>query len=439
MRLTPPALVFSSALWLLVTASPAAAQKSASLVPSVSVATVYDDNLFARKQGDAGVITRVRPAMEGLYESPTVKVFGFGSFDMQRSNHAALNTFDARRHGLFDVRHQTTPQLSLMFGLRYDQTETPGELNLDSGVLGDRRRAERWELIPAIEYRVRPRTAIRASYSGTTEALFNEPVPVSRGIDLTPTVIGGGAASGTDPGSDAIVSMIVGPSTVFADLRGNLQVVRAGVSRLTSPRNEISVGYLGRIFTDNVSADSNRSNAVLVGWTRDLMFGTRLILQGGPRVSTFSGVAPEIVVGFSRNTNRLQLALDYWHGESIILGIPGPVAVDSTTARMIWPVRPRIEIGTHFGVSNSQTIEEEQARVYRTNLVGSWTPNGGPYTLSASYGLDFQQGVIRRTALSEDQVFRHTLRVNVTIAPRLSRTYRPTGEPPVERRGGESQ
>ena len=64
-------------------------------------------------------------------------------------------------------------------------------------------------------------------------------------------------------------------------------------------------------------------------------------------------------------------------------------------------------------------------------LLGAWTPGGGPYTLSASYGAEFQRGLITRSLYVDDQVTRQTFRLNVTIAPRLSRRFRPTGEPPV--------
>ncbi len=131
--------------------------------------------------------------------------------------------------------------------------------------------------------------------------------------------------------------------------------------------------------------------------------------------------------------------MDYWHGETLILGIHGPVAVDTASARLVWPVTQRTEFGLHTGVTDSTTLEDQNIRVYRAILLGAWTPHGGPYTLSASYGAEFQRGLIRRSLFIDDQVTRQTFRVNLTIAPRLSRTFRPTGEPPVVRRPGAAQ
>ncbi len=367
------------------------AQSNATFVPSLSMSTVYDDNIFATRNGEAGVMTRLRPAFEGNYESSTVTLLSLYTFDMQHSNFPALSTLDARRHGSFELRHRTRPPTTLGFGLQYDRTDTPGELNLDSGILGPRRQAERWEIAPSILHRIRPRTAFSGSYRWTTESL-----------DL-----------GT---------------------RGTLHVARTGVTRQTSTRDEVSVSYLGRLFVD--AFEQRTSHAALMGWARELAFGTRLTLQGGPRFSSYRSVTPEIVAGVTRATNRIRMGFDYWHGETIVLGIHGPVAVDSGTARVIWLLSPRVELGNHINVSDNSTIDGEDARVYRGTVVASWTPRGGPYTFAGSYGLDFQQGVIRRTLLSEDQVLRHTFRMNVTIAPRLSRSFRPTGERPEARPEG---
>jgi hypothetical protein len=198
---------------------------------------------------------------------------------------------------------------------------------------------------------------------------------------------------------------------------------------------------VNRLFTDTI--DQQGSNAVLLGWTRVLAYQTRFSIQGGPRYSTYEGLRPELTAGLTRATNRLRLSLDYWHGETIILGIRGPVGIDSGTARFIIPMTPRTELGTHFGISDSTTLDGESARVYRGTFVGAWTPNGGPYTFAASYAADFQQGFIRRTVpvplLPDDEILRHTIHVTLTIAPRLSRSFRPTGEEPTAKPQGEPQ
>src|ERR1700752_2552179 len=48
------------------------AQERMEFIPSLSLFTVYDDNLFARTQGTAGQMLQLRPSFEGNFESPTV-------------------------------------------------------------------------------------------------------------------------------------------------------------------------------------------------------------------------------------------------------------------------------------------------------------------------------------------------------------------------------
>jgi hypothetical protein len=145
-------------------------------------------------------------------------------------------------------------------------------------------------------------------------------------------------------------------------------------------------------------------------------------------------VTPEASVAFTRTTPRRRLALDYWHGETIVLGIAGPVNVNSVTGRVSWPLTRRVEVGTHLGVSDVTTLENRTSTIYRGNLVGSWSP-GGIYTVAASYGLDFQQGSIRNpiflddeALVFDDRLLRHVFRVSVTVAPRYGRSILPPDE-----------
>jgi hypothetical protein len=138
-----------------------------------------------------------------------------------------------------------------------------------------------------------------------------------------------------------------------------------------------------------------------------------------------SGIKPEVSASLRRDTSRIDLRADYWHGETIILGIQGPVEVDSGALVVTWPFRSRWEFGTHLGATDIDTIDLREARVYRSTLIGSWTSRG-MYTVSASYGLDYQQGDIRRRL--DENVLRHVFRVSVTVAPRLFRSILPPDE-----------
>src|SRR6266542_308514 len=184
-----------------------AAQSKITLVPSASVSSLYDDNLFAKTVGSADQMTLFTPGLELTYETPANMLLGEFTFDMQRSlDHPALNNLLARRHSMVDTRFQMSPRFTLGFGGRYDRTDTAGELNYTTGLLLDRRRAERWEGGPSIAFKVNPRLIINANYNWTTE--------------------------------------------MVADSVGaNEQVARLGFTRQISPRATFGLSSLGRYFS----------------------------------------------------------------------------------------------------------------------------------------------------------------------------------------------
>lgn len=365
------------------------AQQRVEFIPSVSLYTIYDDNLFARTQGSAGKILQVRPSFEGNFESPTVRLLGLYSFDAQRSNHATLNTLDARRHALGEARLRTSPMTTLGVTMRYDRSETPGDLNIETGILGDRRQAERWQVSPTYSRRVGLLATMSAGYDWASEYLVDGE-------------------------------------------RGTMHVGRLGFSRDVTSRTSITAHYIGRYFADDINQQA--SNGVLFGWSREMAPGTRLTLSAGPKGTSYSGLSPELSAAFTRTTNRVRVALDYWHGDTIVLGVQGPVRVDTGMTRVTWPVTRFIEFGIHTGVSDITTLDALEATNYRGTLVGSWSP-GGLYTVAATYGLDYQLGDIRRRLfldgeplLVDREIMRHVFRVSVTVAPRFRRSNLPPDE-----------
>jgi hypothetical protein len=356
-------------------------QTRMTFIPSISITEAYDNNILAEQKGSAGQMIQFRPNVEANYESPRLTFLSLYSFDALRSNHADLNTFDARRHALLDTKFRSSALTTLGIAARYDRTETPGEIDMDTSILGPRRTAQRWQIAPNLARRLGPRSVLTAGYDWTRENELDTP-------------------------------------------EGTMHQARVALSREWTSRSSIVGSYLARYFVDPFN--TQMSHTLLGGFTREVAPNTQFSFYAGPRVTSYhSGVKPEVSTSLARVTNRLDGALDYWHGETIILGIPGPVAVDSGTARFDFPLTPKWMVGTHLGVTDVDTIDARHARVYRTSLMGSWTTRG-MYTVSASYGLDYQQGDIRRR-LDED-VLRHVFRVSLTVAPRLNRSILPPDE-----------
>jgi len=165
---------------------------------------------------------------------------------------------------------------------------------------------------------------------------------------------------------------------------------------------------------------------VLAGWTREMAPGTQLSLYAGPRVASYrSGIKPEVSASLRRDTNRMDVRADYWHGETILLGVEGPVAVDSAAMLVTWPFRNRWELGSALSASDITTLDLREAQVYRAAAVASWTGNG-MYSVAASYGVDYQNGDLRNHF--DGIVRRHVFRVSLIVAPRLFRSVLPPDE-----------
>jgi hypothetical protein len=397
MQLTPKNVrvslwpVIAAVIAQLVTTTPAHAQAQVEFIPAATLFAVFDDNVFAGTNSTAGRMLTLRPSFEGSYESPTTRLLGLYAFDMQHSNFSSLTSLDARRHALGEAAFRTTPFMTLRVTGRYDRSSTPGDINFDTGFLGERRTAERAEIVPGFTWRLGPRTTMSSGYDWISEHLVDGE-------------------------------------------RGTLQIGRAGLSRDLSSRTAISAAYVGRYFIDHVNGFPNYySNAVLLGWSRVLTSGNTLSLAAGPNFRAHRGLSYESSAGFVRATPRVRLALDYWHGETIVLGVLGPVAVDSVTGRAAWPIR-RFEVGTMLGASDATTVDERSSRVYRGTVFGSWNP-GGLYSIALTYDIDFQNGSIRNPIfldgdriLFDEEVVRHVFRVGVTIAPRYRRSILPPDE-----------
>jgi hypothetical protein len=198
----------------------------------------------------------------------------------------------------------------------------------------------------------------------------------------------------------------------------------------------ITVSYVPRYFVDHVDRIANyHSHTVLAEWARIMSPGTTLSLAAGPKARKFGGTGFEANAAWTRATPRAALTLDYWHGETIVLGVAGPVAVDSGTARVTWPFSPRFQLSTALVASNLTTLDDRSSTVYGGSVVGSWTRPGSMYGIAASYDINHQDGSIRNPVfLDGDRVFfdqrvlRHVFRVSVTVAPRYRRSILPPEE-----------
>jgi hypothetical protein len=377
-------------------AAAAAAQSHFEAVPSVTIGSIYDDNLFATQlRGDAGHMLAVRPGFGSAIDTPRLNLTSLFTFDSQHSNHQDLTMIDARRHADAKMLYRSTPETTLELTAQYDRTEVPGEINLESGILGPRQQAYRWEVAPNFAHKLRQHTSVTGSYDYMAESLVEN-------------------------GS------------------GRMQVVRAGLVQQHSTRTNFMANLQERHFADPSDVSNGSDSFALVGgWDYQLSALSRISLQAGPRVSTYRGLQPEIAAGYTHATNHLIVGADYNHTETIVLGIRGPVVLNGGDANFTWPWRRTMEFSSHSAVSRIDTLDAHRITSYRETIIGAWSP-GGMYTFNASYAIDYQEGAILNSVFSNGNVLRHVFGVSVTVAPRYSH-YIKTPDDPAARAKGVAQ
>src|SRR5258706_10889602 len=263
-----PAVTTSFIAGIVFQAVGAAAQSHVEALPSLTIGSIYDDNLFAQTQGDAGHLLTLRPGLGTAIDTPRLSLSSLFTFDAQRSNHRDLTMIDARRHGDARVQYRTTDATTIGLMAQYDRTETPGEINIGTGILTDRRQAQRWEVSPNFAHKFGPHTSITGSYDWMAESLVD---------------------NGT----------------------GRMQVVRMGLSQIYTARSAVTGWVMARHFADPTDAtNGSDSVAVLAGWDHQFSSASRFSIQAGPRGSPFPGPPPGVAASLMRGTSRLQSGLD---------------------------------------------------------------------------------------------------------------------------------
>jgi hypothetical protein len=362
------------------------AQPRTWFVPAASVSLSHDSNLFL--SGNAGdTLAHVRPSFDAGYESLNREVHGFLAFEAQRSaTYPALNMLGARRMAVLNARLRTSPRAQIGLGGRHDRTDSPSELNLESGVLLGRQMGTRTQVTPSASYRLKLRTTLTAQYDWTRESL-----------------------SGS--------------------LQQSLHAMRAGADYASSARMQWGGRYVARSFVGS-PLGREYSHTLLFSWSHQITPGANASVQLGPRVSSYRGVRPEVLATVLHRPPGRRFLVDYWHGETIVLGVPGPVGIHSATTRTSWLLGNDLEIGTLIGVFRSTSLSDLRALVYHGGVGGAWTI-GEMYTLTAAYRADYQRGDLRGQLPPDGHVTRGAVRVGVTIAARLKRTFTPLTRDPA--------
>lgn len=342
---------FALGILVMLCPSEMLAQYRIAAQPSIEIVQVHDDNLFLSAETPArDVILRVRPALELRFESPRLSAGGTYGFDSERfADHSGLTNSRARQRGSVMLRYRFDPRLTLSLDGGYTDTDTPGELNLLTGLAASRVRVQQLNFSPSVRYQISPRMSAHSSLSSTTQK------------------VAGGA----------------GMSSKFQAF---------GIEEKITPRDSFVADFEhSRYLFDLAGARSRTTTYVLRGgWTHALNPTTRVMLQAGPRVTEHS-TAPELSASLTHDWQFSSVALSAAQTQTTAIGSVGIVEARSLQATFTYaPTRSLTAYATPSVIRTA--FRDQQATVVRIGLGAhyAFTPLAG---FDVTYSHDSQHGV----------------------------------------------
>lgn len=317
--------------------------------PSLSLAEIYDDNLFlSESQPEDDFVSRLSPAIEAGYQSVPLTLKARYVLDAEYyAQHPELDTSRARTNAAMESRYQPTRLLTFSADASYTKTQRPGELNLETGVERMRAQAERLSLGPSVAYRFDPLTAGTAAYAFTRDRL-----------------------------ADAVET-----DTHTAALRFN---------RRMSARYTASLAYTFREFRFD-QADTTASQALTLGGTYAFTPQLLATVLAGPRFFEES-VDPEVSASLRHMQKRGEFSLNYTRSQSTLIGLAGAVDTRTLGATAAYTLGPSLTIlaAPSFAASTRAGLEAE---VYRMNLEANYRITES-LSCIASYQFSSQRGSV---------------------------------------------
>ena len=345
---------------------PARGDAGVEATPSLSVAQVYDDNIFySASSPQADRIARITPALALGYHGARLSASGRYGFDAESfSEHPEMSDSMMRQRAGLDLAFEPARSWSASLTGTYARTRTPGDFNTQTGFLEGRASAERWSLGPAITARLGAATQVRA---GST--FIREEVSGSTAIDT--------------------------------------RIERLDLDRGVSPRDTVGLGILLRQFRfDDGTAIASR--AVTLGWSRKASARTELTLRAGPRF-TEGAVDAEVSASLRFRLKTGDLSAAYTRSMTTVAG--EGAATDFDTLGLTIAGRPRRTWRLSLAPSVTRIMGQgnrSEARVYQALLSAS-RPLGRWLSFNGSVQFTAQRGTLAPAALPAEQEIRHTL------------------------------
>src|SRR3989441_8678476 len=360
--------------------SAAPAQTGYYLTPSLSIAEVYDDNLFYTPSPRThDFFTRISPGLKAGYQSAPLTVEGSYAFDSEvYSQHSELTTPLVRQRGLIELKATPVQVLTLSLPVSYFQSRTPTELNLTTGLAVGRVRAERYTTNPGFTYRFDPLTTAKGDYTYSKDLL-------AAGI----------TAGGITAGSITLDSHI---EKLVLDHRLSL-------------RDTVGPGYVGRQFAFS-GFPALTSHAFTLGWSHELTPLTTFTLRGGPRLTEGTvDRLPEASASIRHKLKSGELSLAYASTITTVFGLANSVKSQGITATATTELLPKLRLSgaPAFYKISSETFK---ATVYAIYLESSYQLTK-TLAFAAAYQFSLQQGSL--SGQREVEILHNIILIRLTV------------------------
>jgi hypothetical protein len=326
------------------TAAGASAQ-GISMDPSVHIGQVFDDNLFNTPAGEADAIVRLGARLDARYDSERQTLTSHYAIDADRfTHHPELTTAHARQDAGIDAHYSATRRLSLAVAAAWADTQTPAELNADSGIAPGRARAARLSAHPSVSYQIAERSSATIAYTAAHDRM--------NGVDLT------------------------------------TQTTTAFVDRHATARDLVRWEYTCQHYSFN-DVDRRLSQVAAMEWTRELTRAITVTLGGGPRL-TDGRLSADLSAGIRRGWRSGDGSIAYSRTQTTLIGLVGVADTHGVTGRFALSSRAGAALRVEPAVVRTAQAGLAST-VYHMSFGGVW-PIARPLALDVSYDVSSQQG-----------------------------------------------
>jgi len=345
-------------------------------IPEIAINKVDDDNLFLTPEEEKqDIVTRITPAIEFGFDSELLSWNGSYTVDAERYNrYSALDNNTMRESA--GLSFEFIPNRLTRFNMdaNYTETQTPGELNLVTGLERGRFKATRSFFNPILIYQLGSASFASLDYS------------------LRADKLAGGVS-------------------------GDRHQTVVGYTRTLNEINEFSAGYTHRRYTIENGEDDETSHLPWLGINHKFSARTSIDARGGPR-QIEDEVEPYLRLSLLHEYVNGEIDVNYIRDEITLIGESGRRETETVGLSLFHQIGNnfQLEISPRYG---TVTRRGTDAEIYRFTIDARYRINTN-FELSASWNYSSQDEFFNSTI--EQSVKRNVFLLGINYATSFPRS-----------------